>query len=462
MAKLMIPLDALTYGGSDKKRDHMRKIVRLHAVISPRLLEAFDCFSDNIIAGTDHHERMDGKGVFRKTANKLSLLARIMIITDAIEAMLSNRSYRHTKNDVYSVIAELYYYTNINGEYRYDIECVGAAAKTLNKFMNRNLFLYQSPSHWFDFNPTSSFLKRLSYRPLVGWLRLSPIKIIVAGLGFAVIAAILTFWVLPDPSLPSVAMLSLTTGLISPIIQLPRLIMRWRLQSKQATALTPQNLASQSQLWLLQLESDINLPKAYDGKQIKFELLPESTSGKWWQSIKLGHGEQTTNGYVIQVHPLIHHLPIVLQLAVIRHEIWEAYHGSHIKASYYELTYVWKNWLNTWKQNLGGNAVNQPVQDIATVAKPEISVSIKDVVDQQKKLGPIIAGANEIYQPAPNRLSRLLIVLKQSSLQALAIFQPYQLFKTMVVTIVRFYQGRDNVKPQPHYRRFHRGFVNAA
>lgn len=73
-----------------------RAIIRTHAVKGAEFLRSLSSFSDTIIEGVKHHhERFDGTGYPDGLRGEhIPLAARIIMICDAIDAMLSDRPYR--------------------------------------------------------------------------------------------------------------------------------------------------------------------------------------------------------------------------------------------------------------------------------------------------------------------------------------------------------------------------------
>lgn len=72
------------------------RVIKTHAVKGAELLKSLTSFSDEIVRGVrHHHERYDGKGYPDGLAGKeIPIAARIIMLCDAIDAMLSDRPYR--------------------------------------------------------------------------------------------------------------------------------------------------------------------------------------------------------------------------------------------------------------------------------------------------------------------------------------------------------------------------------
>lgn len=72
------------------------RLIRTHAVRGAELLKALTSLPDEVIRGVrHHHERFDGRGYPDGLGGKaIPLSARIIMLCDSIDAMLSDRSYR--------------------------------------------------------------------------------------------------------------------------------------------------------------------------------------------------------------------------------------------------------------------------------------------------------------------------------------------------------------------------------
>lgn len=73
------------------------RVIKTHAVKGAELLQNLTSFPDEVIRGVrHHHERYDGKGYPDGLAGKdIPIAARIIMLCDSIDAMLSDRPYRH-------------------------------------------------------------------------------------------------------------------------------------------------------------------------------------------------------------------------------------------------------------------------------------------------------------------------------------------------------------------------------
>ena len=74
-----------------------RKIIESHVARGVELLDSFSSFPDVVIrAVRHHHERVDGRGYPDGVSGEaISIGGRIIKVSDAIDAMLSDRSYRN-------------------------------------------------------------------------------------------------------------------------------------------------------------------------------------------------------------------------------------------------------------------------------------------------------------------------------------------------------------------------------
>lgn len=73
-----------------------RKIIEQHSTIGYIKLKQSSSFNENILKGIlDHHERMNGNGYnFGKTEKEISPYAKIIMIADVYDAMVTDRVYR--------------------------------------------------------------------------------------------------------------------------------------------------------------------------------------------------------------------------------------------------------------------------------------------------------------------------------------------------------------------------------
>lgn len=81
---------------ADDLTEREREVIRTHATKGADLLKTLTSLDDDIIVGVrHHHERYDGTGYPDGLAGKsIPLSARIIMICDAVDAMLSDRPYR--------------------------------------------------------------------------------------------------------------------------------------------------------------------------------------------------------------------------------------------------------------------------------------------------------------------------------------------------------------------------------
>lgn len=76
--------------------DEEHRVIKTHAIKGAELLKNLTSLPDDVIRGVrHHHERYDGKGYPDGLAGKeIPIAARIIMLCDAIDAMLSDRPYR--------------------------------------------------------------------------------------------------------------------------------------------------------------------------------------------------------------------------------------------------------------------------------------------------------------------------------------------------------------------------------
>ncbi len=93
IGKVGIPGDILNKPG--KLTPLERSIIRSHPVIGERIIKRIDFLSDITSVVRHHHERFDGSGYPDALKNgDISILARILGVADAYDAMTSDRPYR--------------------------------------------------------------------------------------------------------------------------------------------------------------------------------------------------------------------------------------------------------------------------------------------------------------------------------------------------------------------------------
>lgn len=79
----------------DKLIDEEYEIIKKHTEYGAKILENFDSVKDVYCGALYHHERYDGKGYPRgKSGEDIPLVARIICVADAYDAMNSSRCYR--------------------------------------------------------------------------------------------------------------------------------------------------------------------------------------------------------------------------------------------------------------------------------------------------------------------------------------------------------------------------------
>ncbi|MEI6388349.1 MAG: HD-GYP domain-containing protein [Spirochaetota bacterium] len=93
---LRIPDDIVKNRGKLTEEEGQK--VRAHPLLSYRVITKELRYPDDVgLIGLQHHERWDGEGYPRRSsANDIDVLARIVSVADAFEAMVSTKSYRHS------------------------------------------------------------------------------------------------------------------------------------------------------------------------------------------------------------------------------------------------------------------------------------------------------------------------------------------------------------------------------
>jgi len=101
-----------------------REVIQSHVLKGVEVLEQLSSFSPEVIASVrGHHERVDGKGYpDRLKGDEIPIGARIIKVCDAIDAMLSDRSYRKALS-MEQVREQLVIYSGL----QFDLEVVKAA-----------------------------------------------------------------------------------------------------------------------------------------------------------------------------------------------------------------------------------------------------------------------------------------------------------------------------------------------
>ncbi|HET7839082.1 MAG TPA: HD-GYP domain-containing protein, partial [Rectinemataceae bacterium] len=93
---LRIPESILRKNGSLTEEEAQK--IRAHPLLSYRIVTKDLLYPDDVgLIGLQHHERWDGDGYPRKTGGQeIDVLARIVSVADAFEAMVSSKPYRNS------------------------------------------------------------------------------------------------------------------------------------------------------------------------------------------------------------------------------------------------------------------------------------------------------------------------------------------------------------------------------
>ncbi len=97
IGKITIPIDILDKpsGLTELEMNQMNR----HPFIGARIFEDFKPFKDIVEGIKHHHERWDGNGFYGELkGDKIPLMARIIAVADAYDALTSDRPYRKKKN----------------------------------------------------------------------------------------------------------------------------------------------------------------------------------------------------------------------------------------------------------------------------------------------------------------------------------------------------------------------------
>ncbi len=102
IGKIAIPEEILHKPGRLNNEEY--EIVKTHAEIGYRILNAVAEYQDVAIATRHHHERYDGNGYPDKLKGEnIPLFSRIISVVDAYEAMTSNRVYRKSLGETFAL-----------------------------------------------------------------------------------------------------------------------------------------------------------------------------------------------------------------------------------------------------------------------------------------------------------------------------------------------------------------------
>lgn len=102
IGKIAIPEEVLHKPG--RLTDEEYDIVKTHAEIGYRILNAVDEYQEIALATLHHHERYDGKGYPKGLSGEdIPLISRIISVVDAYEAMTSDRVYRKSLGKAFAI-----------------------------------------------------------------------------------------------------------------------------------------------------------------------------------------------------------------------------------------------------------------------------------------------------------------------------------------------------------------------
>ena len=110
--------------------------MKTHPKLGAALLEKSPHLRPLIPIVHQHHEYFNGEGYPEKiSGNQISIEARIVSIADAVEAMVSDRPYRKSRNNGY-IIEEL---QRCSGK-QFDPQIVEVAIKILNEMEDAEVY----------------------------------------------------------------------------------------------------------------------------------------------------------------------------------------------------------------------------------------------------------------------------------------------------------------------------------
>ena len=104
IGKIIVPNEILKKPG--RLTDEEFVVMKTHASNGYDILKEVEIMPELALGAGFHHERMDGKGYFGKTADEIPDVAQIIAVADTFDAMYSTRPYRK-KMKMEDIIAEL-------------------------------------------------------------------------------------------------------------------------------------------------------------------------------------------------------------------------------------------------------------------------------------------------------------------------------------------------------------------
>ncbi len=127
IGKIATPDSVLLKPGKLTHQDY--DLIKLHAFAGYQMLSNIEMYKELAVIILHHHERYDGKGYpDRLQGEEIPLLARIMTVSDAFDAMTTNRIYKGRK-EIPEALAELEQFSGS----QFHPEVVKAAVKVLAK-----------------------------------------------------------------------------------------------------------------------------------------------------------------------------------------------------------------------------------------------------------------------------------------------------------------------------------------
>ncbi|MCX8123467.1 MAG: HD-GYP domain-containing protein [Spirochaetes bacterium] len=92
IGKIGIPIDIIEK--SSRLTEKERLMMESHPVRGMKILSSLEYLDDIASIIMYHHERIDGKGYYQLSGDKIPIESKIIAVADALDAMLSDRPYR--------------------------------------------------------------------------------------------------------------------------------------------------------------------------------------------------------------------------------------------------------------------------------------------------------------------------------------------------------------------------------
>ncbi len=163
-----------------------------------------------------------------------------------------------------------------------------------------------------------------------GRLHVSPLRMLLAGLGALVVGMILTSFGSPDLILNPALGWGIFSGLGLVLNYFPRLFYVFRLFAGKNMFLDPSMAEEQIESVLSEVERISKLPVGYTRPAIGV-LSPSVSWKQFWKGILIGQADRRKGRIELDARFL--NLPRVVQVAVLKHELYELNYSSHWRAT---------------------------------------------------------------------------------------------------------------------------------